>query len=207
MLGFYLNYALIIFIANFVLLILNVPLVRLFTKILQVPASILLPGVAMISFVGIYSLSGSHFDLLLMTGFGVLGFILRKLKIPAVPVILGMIIRKFADNFISSKTSIINKITGILFLIVFFSIWIEERDNIFNYLAQAGLVVLTLNIVMMTIAYHVAKAFASGIEQIKCISIECGLQNGTLALVVGLDIATQVSRPRTISRTFQSWMY
>ena len=79
-------------IANFVLLILNVPLVRLFTKILQVPASILLPGVAMISFVGIYSLSGSHFDLLLMTGFGVLGFILRKLKIPAVPVILGILL-------------------------------------------------------------------------------------------------------------------
>ncbi|MBI79420.1 MAG: tripartite tricarboxylate transporter TctA [Gammaproteobacteria bacterium] len=79
-------------IANFVLLILNVPLVKLFTKILQVPASILLPGVAMIAFVGIYSLSGSHFDLILMTGFGLLGFLLRKLKVPAVPVILGILL-------------------------------------------------------------------------------------------------------------------
>ena len=79
-------------IANFVLLILNVPLVKTFAKILQVPASILLPGVTMISFVGIFSLSGSHFDLLLMIGFGILGFILRKLDIPVVPVILGILL-------------------------------------------------------------------------------------------------------------------
>ena len=79
-------------IANFVLLILNVPLVKIFAKILQVPASILLPGVTMISFVGIFSLSGSHFDLLLMIGFGILGFILRKLNIPVVPVILGILL-------------------------------------------------------------------------------------------------------------------
>ena len=66
--------------------------IKIFTKILQVPASFLLPGVAMISFVGIYSLSGSYFDLLLMIGFGVLGFTLRKLRIPAVPVILGILL-------------------------------------------------------------------------------------------------------------------
>ena len=79
-------------IANFVLLILNVPLVKVFAQILQVPASVLLPGVTMISFVGIFSLSGSHFDLLLMIGFGVLGFILRKLNVPVVPVILGILL-------------------------------------------------------------------------------------------------------------------
>ena len=79
-------------IANFVLLILNVPLVKIFAQILQVPASVLLPGVTMISFVGIFSLSGSHFDLLLMIGFGALGFILRKLDVPVVPVILGILL-------------------------------------------------------------------------------------------------------------------
>ncbi len=79
-------------IANFVLLILNVPLVKVFAQILQVPASVLLPGVTMISFVGIFSLSGSHFDLLLMIGFGVIGFILRKLNVPVVPVILGILL-------------------------------------------------------------------------------------------------------------------
>ena len=79
-------------IANFVLLLLNVPLVKIFAQILQVPASVLLPGVTMISFVGIFSLSGSHFDLLLMIGFGILGFILRKLNVPVVPVILGILL-------------------------------------------------------------------------------------------------------------------
>ena len=110
----------------------------------------------------------------------------------AVPVFIGMIIRNFADNFISSRTSIINKITGFLFLIVFIAIWIEERDNIFNYLAQAGLVVLNLNIVMMAIAYFLAKKFASGIKQVKCISLECGLQNGTLAVFVATEISNEI---------------
>ena len=79
-------------IANVVLLILNVPLVKVFSRILQVPPSILLPAVTMISFVGIYSLSGSYFDLLLMIGFGILGYILRKVDVPAVPVILGILL-------------------------------------------------------------------------------------------------------------------
>jgi putative tricarboxylic transport membrane protein len=79
-------------IANFVLLLMNVPLVKIFVKILMVPSWILLPGVTMISFVGIYSLSGSSFDLLLMIGFGALGYVLRKLDIPTVPVILGILL-------------------------------------------------------------------------------------------------------------------
>ncbi len=72
-------------IANFVLLLINVPMVKIFVRILQVPPAILLPGVTMISFIGIYSLSGSYFDLLLMIGFGALGYVLRKLDIPTIP--------------------------------------------------------------------------------------------------------------------------
>lgn len=79
-------------IANFVLLLMNVPMVKIFVKILSVPPWVLLPGVTMISFVGIYSLSGSYFDLLLMVAFGVLGYVLRKLDVPTVPVILGILL-------------------------------------------------------------------------------------------------------------------
>jgi putative tricarboxylic transport membrane protein len=79
-------------IANVVLLIMNVPLVKVFVYVLQVPAWVLLPGVTMVSFVGIYSLSGSYFDLLLMVAFGVLGYFLRKLDVPTVPVILGILL-------------------------------------------------------------------------------------------------------------------
>ena len=117
---------------------------------------------------------------------------LKMAGVVAVPVILGMIIRKFADNFISSKISFIDKITGFLFLIVFIAIWIEERENIFEYLSQAGLVVLILNVVMMLIAYNIAKIFASGTEQKKCIAIECGLQNGTLAVFVATQISNEI---------------
>ena len=109
---------------------------------------------------------------------------LQMACIVAVPVILGMIVRKYAENFVVSKISIIEKITGILFLILFAGIWIEERENIISYIAQAGLITLILNVVMMVIAYYIAKSFATGIKQRKTISIECGLQNGTLALAV-----------------------
>ena len=120
------------------------------------------------------------------------GTAIKMALVVAVPVLIGMAIRRFADSFISSRSSLINKITGILFLIVFIAIWIEERENIFNYLAQAGLVVLNLNIVMMAIAYFLAKSFASGTRQVKCISLECGLQNGTLAVFVATEISNEI---------------
>jgi BASS family bile acid:Na+ symporter len=112
------------------------------------------------------------------------GIALKMALVVTVPVIIGMIIRGFAENFISSKINIINKLTGWLFIIVFAAIWIEEKDNILNYLAQAGLAVLILNVTMMLIAYFIAKKFVSGIAQQKCIALECGLQNGTLAVFV-----------------------
>ena len=120
------------------------------------------------------------------------GVAIKMAGVVTIPVILGMVIRKFAENFITSKISIIEKTTGILFLIVFSAIWIEERENIFSYLAQAGLVVLTLNVVMMFIAYYIAKSFATGIEQRKCIAIESGLQNGTLAVFVATQIFNDI---------------
>ncbi len=85
-------------IANFVLLAMNVPLVKIFVRILSVPAWVLLPGVMMISFVGIYSLSGSYFDLLMMIAFGALGWGFRKLDIPTVPIILGILLGNHMED-------------------------------------------------------------------------------------------------------------
>ncbi|WP_435258590.1 tripartite tricarboxylate transporter permease [Thioclava sp. FR2] len=81
-----------LFIANIVLLIMNVPMVKIFVKILMVPPWLLMPMVTMVSFVGIFSLSGSYFDLVLMIAFGVLGYFLRKMDVPTVPVILGILL-------------------------------------------------------------------------------------------------------------------
>ena len=121
------------------------------------------------------------------------GIALKMALVVTVPVIIGMIIRGFAENFISSKINIINKLTGWLFVIVFIAIWIEEKDNIFTYLTQAGLAVLILNVVMMTLAYFIAKKFVTGIPQQKCIALECGLQNGTLAVFVATLIFDDIA--------------
>ena len=118
---------------------------------------------------------------------------LKMASVVTVPVIIGMIIRGFADSFISSRINIINKITGWLFLIVFAAIWVEEKDNIFTYLVEAGLAVLILNVTMMVLAYFIAKKFVSGIPQQKCIAIECGLQNGTLAVFVATLIFDDIA--------------
>jgi putative tricarboxylic transport membrane protein len=85
-------------IANVVLLVMNVPMVKIFVKILSVPPMVLLPGVTMVSFVGIYSLTGSYFDLLMMVGFGAAGYALRKLGVPLVPIILGILLGNYMED-------------------------------------------------------------------------------------------------------------
>jgi BASS family bile acid:Na+ symporter len=105
-----------------------------------------------------------------------------------VPVLFGMIVRTLMTDFIISKTLIIQRLSIILFLIVFISIWVEEWDRIVSFIARAGLVTGILNLVMIFVGYYVAKMFASGVAQRKCISLECGLQNGTLAVVVATQL-------------------
>ena len=120
------------------------------------------------------------------------GIALKMAGVVTLPVFIGMIIRKFNENFISNNIKFIERTTGFLFLIVFTAIWIEERNNILSYLSQAGVIVLTLNIVMMIFAYYLAKVFSSNIEQRRCIAIECGLQNGTLAVFVATQIFNDI---------------
>ena len=105
-----------------------------------------------------------------------------------VPVIFGMIVRSLMTDFIVSKTLLVQRLSVILFLIVFISIWVEEWDRIVSFITRAGLVAFILNITMIFIGYYMAKFLASGLEQRKCISLECGLQNGTLAVFVATQL-------------------
>ena len=113
--------------------------------------------------------------------------------IVTIPVLIGMVIRNFAENFIFKNLKLIEKLTGILFLIVFTAIWIEERGNIANYIKLAGTIVILLNVSMMFIAYIIAKFFTSNIQQRKTIALECGLQNGTLAVFVATQLFSDIS--------------
>ena len=116
------------------------------------------------------------------------GISLKMFLVVTLPVMIGMLIRKFATNFIINNTQNIQRISILLFILVFIAIWIEEWDKIVSFITRAGLVALILNVVMMTVGFYVAKVFASGMEQRKCISLECGLQNGTLAVFVSTQI-------------------
>ena len=108
--------------------------------------------------------------------------------IVTVPVIIGMFFRKLFDKSALSFEPIAKKISAILFVLVLLGAIISQKDNILSYFAQAGLVTLVLNIIMMIIAFYLAKFFASAKEQKTAITIECGLQNGTLAIVVATSV-------------------
>jgi putative tricarboxylic transport membrane protein len=80
------------YVGNTVLLILNLPLVGIFARVLTIPRWILLSSVAAIACVGVYAVNRNPFDLLLMTGFGLVGYLMRKLDYPLAPVILGLVL-------------------------------------------------------------------------------------------------------------------
>ena len=108
-----------------------------------------------------------------------------------VPVLLGMIIRKLKQDLVMAYESLFQKISIILFLIVFAAIWVEEWGEIMSFIKTAGLISIILNITMIIIGFYVAKFLVSGIAQRKSISLECGLQNGTLAVYVATQLFDQ----------------
>jgi len=117
-----------------------------------------------------------------------IGIALKMFFVVTVPVIIGMLIRHFAKDFVNNKALILQRISVLLFVLVFIAIYIEEWDNIISFVTRAGVIALILNITMMIIGFYAAKIFASGVAQQRSISLECGLQNGTLAAFVGTQI-------------------
>ena len=113
---------------------------------------------------------------------------LKMFFVVTVPVLIGMIMRKLWGNFIVNNMKIINKVSIGLFTIVFIAIYIEEWDSIVMFLTKAGAIAFTLNVTMMVVAFYIAKFFATGVAQRRCISLEAGLQNGTLAVFVGIQL-------------------
>ena len=117
-----------------------------------------------------------------------IGISLKMFFVVTVPVIVGMIIRHFTGDLVIRNLKIIQRFSIALFLLVFAAIYIEEWDKIVSFLTRAGLIALILNVTMMVIGFYVAKFFASGVPQQRAISLECGLQNGTLAVFVATQL-------------------
>ena len=152
--------------------------------------------ISLISIVSVPLIIFQSADLLGVTGFNenisMAGIAMKMFLVVTVPVILGMLIRKFATNFVVSKTQMIQRISIGLFVIVFISIWVEEWDKVISFITRAGVITLTLNIVMMLVGFYVAKSLIKGMAQRKCISLECGLQNGTLAVFVATQLVDDI---------------
>jgi BASS family bile acid:Na+ symporter len=113
---------------------------------------------------------------------------LKMFFVVTVPVIIGMTIRHFTGDLVIKNLKFIQRFSIALFLLVFAAIYIEEWDKIVSFLTRAGLIALILNVTMMVIGFYVAKFFASGVPQQRAISLECGLQNGTLAVFVATQL-------------------
>ena len=132
--------------------------------------------------------SANYLSIEIVKEISMLNIALKMFFVVTVPVLFGMIVRSLMTDFIISKTLLVQRLSVILFLIVFISIWVEEWDRIISFITRAGLISLLLNLTMIFLGYYIAKMFASGIPQRKCISLECGLQNGTLAVFVATQL-------------------
>ncbi len=116
------------------------------------------------------------------------GIAISMFLIVTLPVLLGMIFRASLSYLTKRIEKVSKMLSTILFVLVLIGAILAERENLFEYFSQTGLVVLVLNILMMVIAFYWAKIFGTGSAQQKAISLECGLQNGTLAIFVGISV-------------------
>jgi len=113
-------------------------------------------------------------------GTSLMDIAVKMFLIVTVPVVIGMILSRILNSF----ESLAKKISTVLFFLVLLGAILAERENVVSYFAQAGLITLILNVLMMLIAFYLSKILIANASQQKAITIECGLQNGTLAIVV-----------------------
>lgn len=104
-----------LFVANVLLFIMNVPLVRLFSKVLSVPGWLMVPGILCISYIGVYAINAGTFDLLLVAGIGTLGYFLRKFGVPMAPLVLGVVLGDMMEQNLRRALSITDGDVGVLF--------------------------------------------------------------------------------------------
>src|SRR5690606_20415499 len=114
-----------LFVANVMLFLMNVPMVRVFASMLAIPSRLLVPGILAISFIGVYAINATRFDLLMVVGIGVVGYFLRKMSVPMAPMMLGVVLGDMMVQNLRRALSITNGEIGILFeSLISISLWI-----------------------------------------------------------------------------------
>ncbi|SDA53927.1 putative tricarboxylic transport membrane protein [Pseudomonas sp. NFPP33] len=104
-----------LFVANIMLIVMNVPMIKVFTKVLAVPYWALVPAVAIITAIGVYAVHATTFDLYLMIAIGIFGYVLRKLDFPLSAILLGFILGGMMEQNLRRALSLSSGDIGILF--------------------------------------------------------------------------------------------
>ncbi|MBU8893033.1 MAG: bile acid:sodium symporter family protein [Bacteroidales bacterium] len=112
--------------------------------------------------------------------------IIQIFVIIVIPVSIGMIIRRYKEGFALKMAKPVRKASGIVIALIIIGIVIKEKENVIPYFRQAGLVALILNVVTMAVGYYSAKLFKITNKRAISISIESGIQNGTLAITIAV---------------------
>ena len=112
--------------------------------------------------------------------------IVQIFAIVVVPVIIGMLVRRYRENFALKMARPVRIASGVVLALVIIGILIKENDKIISYFQQAGIVTLSLNMITMVVGFYTAKIFKLEQRQAISISIESGIQNGTLAISVAV---------------------
>jgi BASS family bile acid:Na+ symporter len=112
--------------------------------------------------------------------------IIQTMVVIVIPIVIGMSIRKWKENFAKRMAKPVRIASGIVLALVIIGILIKENDKIISYFQQAGIVTLCLNVLTMAVGFYTAKLFKLERKQAVSISIESGIQNGTLAISVAV---------------------
>ena len=147
------------------------------TAVTSVIAVVTIPFIVAISYTYLFDDSASQEVSVTHTALSVFAIV-------TIPVVTGLIVRQFAEDFALRFEPKARVLSTVLFVVVLAGAIIQERAHIVDYFTQAGMVTLTLNVVMMALAFWLVGRLASGIPQRIAIAVECGLQNGTLAIAV-----------------------
>ena len=94
------------FVGNVILVLLNLPLVRIWARIVSVPYAVILPVILIVSFIGVYSVNGRGFDVAVMVAFGLLGYLMRRAQVPLAPLVLALVIEPILESSFRQSLSL-----------------------------------------------------------------------------------------------------
>ena len=147
---------------------------------------------------------GSNTDIIIKLP--IIDTIMQIMGITVIPISIGMFIRKHKTNFAKQMEKPMRTASTIIFILVFIAVLAANADKLVDGMKEAGLVTLLLNIATMGLGYLTARIFKLNLKNAISITIESGIQNGTLALVIATSILNNIEMGIPIG-AYAIWMF